>query len=310
MNGLEHYKKKDHESISSLNAFCRCPRLYFYQCGCRLAQQEEGIWFSYGTALHMAMPFCLRGDLRGAQAAFLSEWGLQDDREDPKRNTGRALALMENVILTHKDSIYTLVKPPEGRYVLDDTVSQDECPFSLDMGLSVPFVGKIDAIGRHRDTGGLYAVEYKTTSRMGAAFAVSFGYCPQTIAYTIALAMMIEDDRVEGAIIELLGVAKTKAEVMIHIGRIGERQMEEFIDWARTQVGRIVECERDEDWPKNPAGCYPYSMFGCQGFECDYKDLCMVEDWVELKDMFRIREYDLFSSEKPNPDGNTMPKVG
>ena len=298
INGFnEYYKEKEHVSISSLTSFARCPRLYFYQSGCRMKPPGTPIWFTYGTALHEAMPFCIRRDLKGAMSAFMSVWQNGDMLDDSKRNTGRALALMEEVVRQHEDPLYVPIDPPEGRYELDSSVTMDEVAFALDIGLEKPFVGKADAVGRHRDTGTIYAIEYKTASRMSAGFLNSFGYNPQTIGYALAMSMMF-DEKVDGTIMEVLGVAKTMAKVALHPVQVREQQYEEFLAWVVLQTSRIKECETLKDFPKDCSACTPYPQFGQDGFDCKFKDFCLVGDWRVLVDTMEISTYDLFSTTK------------
>ena len=87
--GLEHYREKEHVSVSSLTGFARCPRLYFYSSGCRLRPRSTHPALSYGSAIHMGMPYAIRGQLEMAMVAFMKEWGLGDEENDTKRNSGR-----------------------------------------------------------------------------------------------------------------------------------------------------------------------------------------------------------------------------
>lgn len=299
MYGLEHYTPRDHVSISSLCTFARCPRKYFYDSGCRLRSLDEPIAREYGSAIHAGIPYAIRQDLDRAMTEFMIVWQYRDQEDDPKRNSTRAQVLLENVMSLHgQNSIYKIVPPPEGGYHLDDSVSPDELAFAVDIGLDLPFVGKVDAIGQHIHTGDYYAIEYKTTSRLGAGFLSSFNYNPQTIGYAIALTLLMGDKPVAGTIIEALGVAKTKAEILLHIANVSEQQMEEFITWARRIETQIQERNTTQEWPKYCCSCTPYPQHGVQGFRCDYSSLCQVEDWTQLKELFKVKEYDLFSSTK------------
>ena len=299
--GLQYYVPKEHLSVSSLCSFARCERLFFYQSGCKFRPLHEHIALTYGTAIHEAMPFAIRGDEVKAMVAFLNVWKDGDLEDDPKRNSGRANAIINEVILQHADPLYTPIAPPLSKFEIDATVTQDEVPFSLDIGAHVPFVGKIDATGRHRDTNGVYAVEYKTTSRMGSMFLGCFNYNPQCIAYALALTMMMEDESVDGAIVEALGVAKTSAKVALHIVNIREQQLEEFINWVLRQSARIQRCEETGVWQKDCSACTSYPQHGMAGFECKFKDFCLVSDWTALVDTMKISTYDLFGTTKKEP---------
>jgi len=299
MPGFEHYKKKDHISISSLTSFARCPRKFFYSSGCRLRSPDESLPMTYGSAIHAAIPYAIRGDIETAMCEFIAVWQDRDNREDRRRNSSRARVLLKNVLTLHRGHpIYTIIPPPPGGYELDESVSPDELAFAIDIGLDRPFVGKIDAVGRHTDLNTVFAVEYKTSSRLGATFLSGFDYNPQTVSYALILKMLMPDETISGTIIEALGTAITKAEVILHLALISETMMEEFIEWAQLQTTRIKQCEENQNFPKDLSACHPYSQFGSHGYRCDYCDLCRIENWTDLKNIFEVKEYDLFAPKK------------
>lgn len=297
MTGLEHYHKREWIDSSSLTRFVRCPRMFFYQYGCGLAEEEEHPALTYGSGLHAAIPYLHRGDLDEAMMAFEEVWGDKDDLADPKRNTKLATRLMESYMQSHSGgrSIYEIVPPPDQRLEIDDGISDDEIPFAIDVGLPIPLIGRIDACGRHRDTGDIYAVEYKTTSFLGTNFFMSFEYNTQILAYTLALSTMT-DKPVKGAIVEGLQVAKTKCEVMSHPVTIEDWKLREFIGWMKRKVGLMLGCEASGEWPKSPCGCSSFSMFGgLPSFPCPFMSLChQVEDWTVLKGLFRVDHWKPF----------------
>ena len=265
-----------------------------------MSEPEEHPALGYGSALHAAIPWLLRGDLDKALVAFATVWGERDELGDAKRNTKRARALMESYMRAHQGgrSIFEIVQPPGQRLEISDGISDDEIPFAVDVGLPVPLVGRIDACGRHRDTGELYAVEYKTTSYLGTNFFMGFEYNLQILAYVLALGTMTQEP-VKGAIVEGLQVAKTKAETMGVPITVQAWKLREFMGWLKRMVGLLLGCEVEGEWPKSPCGCSSFSMFGgLPSFPCPFMGLChQVEDWVVLKDLFVVREWAPFKVE-------------
>ncbi len=306
--GLEHYQKREWVDASSLVAFVRCPRLFFYGYGCGLKEQGvEHAALTYGSALHAAIPFLHKEDLDGARGAFGKVWGDGDEvHEDKKRNTSTADMLMRSYMHAHSGgrSIYKIVPRPEQTMVIEDGVSDDEIPFAIDIGLSVPLIGRIDACGEHRDTHDIWAVEYKTSSFMGANFFMAFVYNVQIFTYVLALSTMI-DEPVMGGIVEGLQVAKTKCDTMSHPVPIAEWRMEEYLVWLKGKITDLLACETLGDWEKNPCGCTSFSMFGgLPSFPCRFMSLChQVPDWTQLKSLFRVERWAPFKI-KGEKDGS------
>jgi len=65
---------------------------------------------------------------------------------------------------------------------IEDSVSDMEVPFALDIGLAVPLVGRVDCLGLHRDTREPWGIEWKTTSELSTRFLEGFTFNPQVCA--------------------------------------------------------------------------------------------------------------------------------
>ena len=290
MIGDEHYTKKRWHSCSSLCAACKCPRYYFYTAGCRLGSSEQIPAMEYGTAMHLALPYCHKGDIGGAMAAFVSHWRPLGYTEDPKRNELRALATLKEFTRSHfgSNSIYEILPPPPGT-TPSEKRSDDEIAFAIDVGLDLPLVGIIDALGRHRDLGTLFAIEYKTTSELSTRFMNSFTMSPQALIYWLAISMQV-DEEVGGTIIEGLLTAKATTRVQSLPLHFRVHQAEEIIAWIKVIDGRIKTWEAQREWPKDFSGCNSYPLFHMPGYPCEYQMLCSVEDWTPLKGFYKVNE--------------------
>jgi len=294
--GLDCYKGMERISISSAQDFSRCPRLYFYRKGCGLQELEVHQALTFGEGIHKAMPSAMRMQEASALKAFMKVWGVRDALEDPKRNSKRARAILQTFMANHRGdkALYAIIPPPPSRTPIQD-MSEDEVPFAVDVGLAVPFVGKVDAVGRHRDTHEVYAVEYKTSSRFGSLFVGAFTTHPQVLGYTTALAILMEEE-VVGCVVEALLVAKVKTDTLTLPFTIQDHQVVSFLEWLEGVVEGVQRCEDCGCWPKDVSACTSLPCHGMPGFPCRYQRLCMVEDWQSLKDMYRVERYDMFAS--------------
>ena len=290
MTGFSHYHPRTHLSISSLVNF-GCPRKFFYSSGCRLSRGEH-IALTYGSAIHAALPLAFFGKLPEALEAFNSVF--EDAVPDEKHNSSTAAGLLLAYHESHSGgrSLYELVSPPSGVLKVDEQVSEYEIPFALDIGLSVPLVGRVDGLCRHRDTGKLWGLEFKTVSeytwRFLSQYFAGFAMNPQPMGYTVALrGYGIE---VEGVIVEALLKSTKKQESLCQPIFVTPSMCRDFITWAQYRGAGILACEARKEFPKDIAKCAPYSEHGVTGFVCDYQPLCLVDDWTSLAHTYETEE--------------------
>jgi len=285
MKGFEFYEPKPHCSVSSLCCMYRCPRYYFYRCGCRLGLEGEHPALKFGEAIHAAIPYAFIGDIEKAMSLFSTVWGTTP--EDRKRNPIRAEAMLKDFARAHQsgNSIYTPLPAPPNRATTERALSEYEVPFVVDVGIPVPFVGRIDCRGKHRDTGKTWGVEYKTTSELGQCFINSFALSPQVLCYALALKVLVDED-LEGYFIEGLLVAEKSCNTLAIPITIRPHFIKAALQWIGNTYSKIQACEENQDFPPDYAGCNPYHAFGRAGYSCMYEPLCSVEDWTSLKDMY------------------------
>lgn len=297
MKGYEHYNKLKHLSPSSLACFSRCPRKYFYEKGCRLSTPVESIAMKFGEAMHFALPHAYSGDLESALKAFDSIW--EGRVGDDVRNRGKAINLISNFINSHAEGkcIYIPQAPPKSRVKTKDCRSGYELAFGLDVGIDVPLVGRIDCVGKHRDTGKIVGVEYKTASRMGITYFEAFQRSPQIIAYSLALETL-SGERVDTFFLEVIPTQKSNESSTLVPINFMHHCYEDFLKWVRYVYALIELCEKSEDFPQDFNGCNSYSSYGSAGYNCPYADLCSMSDWTEGLNFYTKDDYQPFIIEQ------------
>lgn len=293
MIGLEHYKNRDYFSISSLTAFSRCPRNYFYSSGCRLALADDAKQaLQFGTAIHKAAPLAMTGAATNEIVeAFSSAW--REELEDARRNTIIATNMLVDLADRFRKSPYELLPPPDGTPNLGEEVSDWEIPFHLDLGLpkGLPLYGKIDGMVRNKHSGYIYALEIKTTSQISENILAEYHHNPQIIGYPMVLKAYGVDCK--GSLVLLLRVSPKNTETVFEDISVQPHQMELFIKWAKLRAHQILACEEAGEFPQDISGCNPYPQFGTHGYPCQYKYLCHYdEDWTKMMAMYTVRDVD------------------
>ena len=285
----EYYSRKKWYSPSSLCVTSMCLRKHFWKSGCRLCTvKPKHCSLDFGSAIHSALPVALtEGPARGIEE-FKKVWA--DTEGDDKRCLSRAEDMICDFCLKAKP--YEVLKAPESRLKGSGT-GEFEIPFAIDIGLERPLAGKLDGWARHRVTGELWGVEYKTTSGLGTFFFEGFRRSPQIAAYSLAIRAMTGED-ITGVMLEGLLVAKVKISNLLQPITMLDRELEIFLTWAKEQEERIKRCESSGLWPQNFAACNAYSWFWRPSGNCEFMDLCQAKDWRELVDggLFEISTHE------------------
>lgn len=268
---------------SSLDSFVQCPFKYMLSRCMGIKKREDNqIALDYGKVIHECLPMCYDQPLENVLQKFDTLWAsLPYGEEDDKRNTSCAHLLLENFHTNHQEHnrAYEPVSLSVDTVKTEDKASDGEVPFLIDIGGAYPFAGRIDMPVRIKISDTLWALDYKTSGEVSKRFLEGFENHPQALGYTLALSFLTEQ-KVSGFIVEAVRVAKmpkrpsTVPPNMWHPIYVPEHKMQWFIEWASRVSQQIQECNEKQDWPKNPAGCCPYSMFGMPGYFCKYKDIC------------------------------------
>lgn len=294
---MQGYHKRTHLSPSSLATLGRCPRRFFLKNGLLLQTPGLKSALCFGEAIHRAMPHVQRGDIASALGAFATIW--KPELEDRKRNISRAEVILRTFMDTRKGSLYEIQAPPESN--VEDKISPDEVSFAIDLGLPIPIVGRIDAVGKHRDTGEFWGIEYKTTSELSSRFFEGFQLNPQVAIYALAL-NMLSGEPYRGVIVEGLQVAITACNILAFPVRVEEQTFSDTVNWVKDSWELIERCENSGVWPKNLCGCNPYASFGQPGYTCEFVQMCLSQDWESLVGLYEVgeaREFKVGAKEKP-----------
>lgn len=284
---------REHLSLSTLLSYARCPRRFFYQ-KCGIVTKDPAPALTYGLAMHKAFPLALTEGLDPAIEAFRSVW--DEDLADERRNFSCALVSLRHFVRSHEGgrSLYTLVPPPEGIEPNEET-SEWEIPFTIDIGLQIPLVGRIDALVQHRDTGKLWGLEFKTMSRLTSYVLDAFDMNPQLLTYMLALQTVVGQE-VKGFLVEAMLVNKTKVESLTHPVYISENHIAEILLWLRALGSSLLEMEAQSQEEENPAdpflkdfsGCTAYPHFWIPSFRCEYGNLCRPPDWRQSLPLYNV----------------------
>lgn len=278
-------------TITQLIQASRCPRRFFYQVGCRL----EPIGGShpalkFGEAIHAAIPFAgVENDMPAAIAKFAEVW--KGTEESEKRNTLVGIQILENWNESHRPGtgIYNLERPPQVLNV-SGRVSDYEIPFALELpGLRVPILGRIDGLCRRRDNNELWGNEYKTYSKGPFNYQLldSLDTSTQAIGYTLALRTYLSEP-IRGFFFETIMVDSKQRKIDLKPVYVQDHMLEDFCTWVIFWGNMILECEKNQDFPKFRTGCNPYSQFAVPYYTCDFKNACSVPDWTQMRSFFNV----------------------
>lgn len=292
MNEFPPYQERKWLSYSSLIEASRCPRLFQLSTGMRLTPvggPHPALLF--GEAMHKALgTFHITQDFYKSLSAFETVW--DESFADDKRNIDTAAKLLGQYAKqrTGPLSPFRILPPPTGPGVIQTSehVSDLEVPFAVDLGLDVPFAGKIDGIGVDRQ-GEPCIIEFKTASQVGNTLTSAFKLNLQILLYAVA-ARTITGQNIRKAYVEILQVAKTKQDIICLPVTLMDHHLEGAIKWARYWGSFILHCEQTNNFPQDFSGCHPYSQFGMPGFACKFHDLCWVPDSRNLLSSLEVRE--------------------
>lgn len=317
--GWSFYQPQKWIRVSAVSTYISCPRKFFYHYGCGLVESGYRLALTFGEAIHASLGWLLQhpGDLAGSILALDKVWLLEHEAQaDPKRNKNNAVRIILQWMSQHTPglSIYEAIAPPKslsaGGLVPTETQSDWEVPFAIDIGVGIPLVGRIDALAKHRDTGALWTVEFKTVSQLTSLFLDGFKLNTQAICYNIACRS--HGLPTVGTFVEALetkGPLKTKEspppKIMTHPVYIPDHVLSDGIKMLKWKVQEMLEFEKRGFFPKLFTGCNPYGSFGIQGFNCDYTRLCLTEDWTSLKDTFKV-DRDIPFIVKPTVEGEKI----
>ncbi len=291
----ELYREIKWVDNSIMTCFSRCPRKCFYQYRCGLVTPSPRVPMLYGECFHSGTEGGIEGNLVKAMALFAENWdeGLGDDQ--------RCLATM-NKIMSHfiqfhaQDNCLITFETPQ----IEDMprvagISKYEIPFVLDLGLPWVAVGRIDALARHKISGGLWPVEFKTASRMDGRLIGGQAINPQALLYSIAGSIYLGE--IEGVFFEFVGTARIKRDIQIQPIYISDELRDLHLRNMQDICQRMVVCQANKEWPADTTACNSYPQHGIPGYVCEYQNLCLYGNWEQFANAYKVEYWSPFPLE-------------
>ena len=201
--GCENYISPGWINSSGIAEYNRCPRSYFFNQGLGLELDIEkgpGGPLEFGGAMHRGLPHALDGNLPLAWEMFDREWDDDTMSDGKKHQQCHAHAILADYMgkrangrgvfsVVPEDEVAGWEVPqPDLTYFNSSSapVAKYELGFSIDIGIDVPLVGKIDAPVRMNHDQSLWVMDFKTTSGMQSMENCFSLYTP-TFVYMIGL---------------------------------------------------------------------------------------------------------------------------
>lgn len=254
---------------SAMQAFKRCPKLYFYRYALGRKPKVEKEYFRFGRSYHKFREVLELsvGDFHKSihEAVTLFEKKGGDPKLGSQYDFLTSLRLQKSCAVAFKH--WTKEK-----YLKAIEVISVEQPFNIELSDGSRTSGRADQLVKWG--GKLWGRDFKSTSKMGKFYERSLAPNDQFSRYTYAESKLAGYDfisrtpaesLVQGQIIEVLYNSK-KDGPSIH-QFLATRTDLELIDWEQDQVfwNMYLNTVRAKDvWPKNENACY----------NCDYHSVC------------------------------------
>jgi hypothetical protein len=305
--GAEHYIDPGWLNSSGIMEYERCPRAYFFSQGLGLEldiEQGPGGPLEWGGAMHRAFPHAYDGDLQKAVEAFDAEWDDFVQSDGKKHTRDNAVGILAGFmgdraggkalyeIISEEEVASWEVPQPHDTYFASSSapIAKYELGFSVDIGMDVPLVGKIDAPCRMKYDNSLWVLDFKTTSGISTNLEYAFQLYVPAFVYSVGL-QEITGTPVHGVVFDMVLKAKIKRETMSFMTPLEQWELEEFKEYAREVRRSIKVCELTGHWPKNLSGCAAYSSWGVSFGSCVYQRLCKCPDWTEMLSLYRESDF-------------------
>ena len=267
---------------SGFNEFTRCPAKYCLRRIFGLKDPQSHPAPDFGTSIHAAMPFLHRKELEKACGVFETVWTAFGHEESSKRSIETGYRILTDYFADQiiADKIpYNVIAPPEAArkshsLAKVETYSPDEFAFCLDIGAQLLFAGRSDAIGRSKQSGKLWGIEYKTTSESGARFVSCFNQNPQVIGYQISNSIMFPNEIIEGTFVEGIRVSETNSALVRIPCLVNPHLIETMLDELKRVAERIQTAWRLKQFSQYFSACNPYSQYAMPGYNCDFSNIC------------------------------------
>ena len=235
---------------TQIECFNVCPRKYYWRHIRHLVKDvPESPALTFGQAIHSALEALYKGATLEEAIQIFLHFHKEHDGET-KRTADVGVKILEEY---HKKYF------PESWNVL-----HVESSVSMEVAKDLLFYGRLDLIVEFMGT--IYVVDHKTSSTM------RFVEHPNhQLSGYIACGRSLGLD-VSGAIVNLIGVYKTKTDFKRVITTRRENELEEWRNHILYTKLRIDDCLRNKWFPMYSHSCSRY------GGTCPYLDLCVASE--------------------------------
>lgn len=272
---------------SMRGSFVACPRQFYWQYLRQLGPSETSVHLHFGGAFAAGLEAFRKEfygnsrDFRAAQAAglraILSFWGDYEPPADSPKTLENCL-LAFDAYLTHWPPDTDYIQP----YMPASGVPAVEFRFAIPLedvphpetGEPLIYAGRFDMLGLYNSQ--LWAVDEKTTTRLGPSWTAQWDLRAQFIGYVWAARQF--DHQVAGAIVRGTAIKSSGfdfAEVPV---TIPEWKINAWREQLSRDLRRAIQCYTEGYWDMNfDSSCTSYSG-------CSYKRLCdspEPERWVD-----------------------------
>lgn len=232
-----------------MSAFLRCRFYYYFRHIRHLVPKVTASPLSFGKTWHSATEMLAKGkSSEDAQKHFKSDYKneTKDEVRTPERGALMVKVYQEKYKKDYIKFLYT------------------ETPFALHLPGNTILCGRMDGIVEWG--GGIYVLERKTTSRLGATFFEGFELNYQIDIYCLGCMELVGE--CDGALIDYARVVKSAPNMINDFGRYSVSRTKEELVLAKKNIVEI-----SYDMQNGPL----YQSKDCMKYykKCQYHDLCM-----------------------------------
>ena len=255
---------------TSIGAFLKCPRYYYYSMLCGYRPKDESIHLSFGSLYHAGLEHFdemrVVGFSHDAAVEYMiwyilirverEGWG----SEDPKKNKETLLRTLVWYTEEYKEDTFQT-------YILADGTAAVELsfrfnfPFHAESGEQYGLCGHFDKVAQD-SLGNLYILD-KKTSGGGITSYYFANYTPdvQMTLYSLAGQLVLEKP-IAGVIVDAAQLAVGFSRFARGVVTRSKGSLEEFMGQLRTVFDLAEWYAKREEWPMQQTSCDKYG--GCQ----------------------------------------------
>lgn len=286
MNLQEHGLKSELPEVfdaSMLRSYVNCPSNFYltYCLGLQPRMMPEHPSLQWGTMWHKVMELWHTNYNSEEVFNFINNNFPPDlDFNDPKARTKeRMLDILVKYVKQYgyaDQEHWETIRAEQ--YFEIHCGHDDPCPYG---GCDLDWCGRMDRIARNLKTGAIHNWDFKTTAWFKKTTFTEHKNGFQMKGYYWALKHLIQNQEVEGTIVDLLHTTKTKDDLMRHPIRWHESQIEEWVANTRN----IIESIKDDyfAWHDDPEGWHK-NWHHCEDFGgCMFRDVHYTPDIKDVR---------------------------